>query len=142
MRERSSRRAVRKRSESTSGFPFGVGEQPLRLRLLEAIQRDDLVPRAVSGNEADAAARHVEGLGEQPQHRLVRATVLRRLGYANLPRVAVTARDSGVSGTRRHPQLEPCRRRAHVPSLDPYAALASASSTPSWSSSVDSAAPS
>src|SRR3954453_8376560 len=100
MRERSSSRAVRKRSESTSAFLFGVGQQTLRVRLLEAVQRDDLVPCRVSGNEGDAGARHVEGLREEPQDRLVRAAALRRLGDTDLPRVAVTAREPRSAGAR------------------------------------------
>src|SRR3954449_9852907 len=100
IRERSSSRAVRKRSESTSAFLLGVGQQPLRLRLLEAIQLDDLVPRSVSGNEGDAGARNLEDLREEPQHRVVRAPVLGRRGDPDLPPVAVTARDPGPAGAR------------------------------------------
>ena len=101
MRARSSIRAVRKRSESTSAFLPGVRQQTLCLRLLEAVQPDDLVPRGVSGNEGDVGARHVERLGEEPQDRLVSAAVLGRLGDADLPRVTVTAGDPGTPGALR-----------------------------------------
>ena len=95
MRLRSSSRAVRKRSVSIVSLLSCRGEQPLGVRLFEAVEHDDLVPGRMSGNERDARrAERRASSASRSEHRFVRASVLGRLRDAHLPRVAVTAGDA------------------------------------------------
>ena len=59
---------------------------------------------AVSRDERQCAARHREHVGEQPEHRVVRASVLGRRGDADLPGLAVPADDRSTAGTGTHAQ--------------------------------------
>lgn len=76
---------------------------------------DHLVARRPSGDEVEASPRHVEGLREELEHRVVRLPALTRRRYAYFPRLAMAADDSRTAGFRTHAQAQAGARAFHGP---------------------------
>src|SRR5262245_24842359 len=84
----------RSRSPSLLSCAAACGDEPaLDLVGRDSRKRDDLVLRAVTGNDLDVAAAKLERIGEEPDDGVVRASVLGRRDDAHLPAVTVPADD-------------------------------------------------